>query len=101
MKDLLNYIIKGTVLSVLIFFSISFLFVLYRISPITVGDTYSLEIGFPFSYYEQFQLRGNPFVNSGWNLKHLFLDCVITWVIVCGSYVLIKRRKAGNTVYRK
>ncbi len=101
MVKIVPIILKGTVLSILVFFSISFLFVLYRISPVTMGDTYSLEIGFPFGYYEQFQLRGNPFVNSGWNIKNLFWDCLITWIVVCIPYVIIKRIKAGNTVYHK
>lgn len=57
-------LIKGTILSILVFFSVSFLMVLYRISPVTMGNTYDLQIGFPFLYYEQFQARGNPFLNS-------------------------------------
>jgi len=101
MVNLWINILKGTVLSILIFLSISFLFVLYRISPITIGETYSLEIGFPFTYYEQFQLKGNTFINSSWNLNHLFWDCIITWVIVCGSYVLIKIKKATNNESNK
>lgn len=96
MVNITSIILKGTVLSIMVFFSISFLFVLYQISPMTMGNTYNLEIGFPYRYYEQFQLRGNPFVNSGWNLKNLFWDCLITWVIVCFPYVILKKRKAGN-----
>lgn len=88
-------ILKGTALSILIFFSISFLFVLYHISPITMGDTYNLEIGFPFKYYEQFQLGSNPFVNSKWNVKHLFYDSLITWIVVCIPYVIVKRKKSS------
>ena len=82
----------GTLLSILVFFSISFLFVLYRISPLTMGDTYSLEFGFPFRYYEQFQVRGNPYLNCGWNVKHLILDCLITWIVVCGSFIYKKNK---------
>ena len=92
MRQHLINILKGTVVSILIFLSVSFLFVLYRISPLTMGDTYNLEIGFPFIYYEQFQLSGNPYLNSGWNIKNLFLDCIITWILVGGFYVLVKRR---------
>ncbi|OJJ17004.1 hypothetical protein BKI52_30265 [marine bacterium AO1-C] len=91
MKSWIN-ILKGTILSVLVFFSVSFLFVLYRISPITSGDTYHLEIGFPFIYYKQFQLQGNPFLNSSWHVTYLLIDCLITWVIVCGLYLLAKKK---------
>ena len=86
-------ILKGTILSVLVFLSISFLFVLYRITPITIGDTYSLEIGFPFTYYKQFQLSGSPYLNSSWHGRSLILDCLITWVVVCGFYILFSNKK--------
>lgn len=93
MKLIIADIFKGTLLSILVFFSVSFLYVIYRISPITMGNTYSLEIGFPLKYYYQFQVGGNPFLNSGWNINNLFLDCLITWILVCGLYVIIKRKK--------
>ena len=86
-------LLKGTLLSVLVFFSISFLYVIYRISPITIGDTYDLSIGFPFKYYQQFQVTGNPYLNSSWSVNNLLLDCLITWVVVTGGYWLIKRNK--------
>ena len=90
-KRILVPFLKGTILSILVFFSISFLFVLYRISPITIGDTYSLEIGFPFRYYNQFQLSGSTELNSGWNVTNLLWDCLITWIIVCGFYMISKK----------
>lgn len=89
--NLWKLLFKGTLLSILIFFSISFMFVLYRISPITIGNTYDLDIGFPFTYYGQFQMSGSPFLNSGWALKNLFWDCLITWVVTVGIYTFIKR----------
>ena len=84
---------KGTLLSVLVFFFISFLYVIYRISPITIDDTYYIPIGFPFKYYQQFQITGNPYLNSSWSVNNLLLDCLITWVVVTGGYWLIKRDK--------
>ena len=89
-NNLLLNLTKGTLLSMLVFFSISFMYVLYRITPVTIGDTYSMQIGFPFKYYEQFQVSGSDFLNSGWMINNLILDCVITWVAVCGIYLLIK-----------
>jgi hypothetical protein len=86
-------IIKITILSILIFFSISYLYVLYRISPITIGNTYNLEIGFPFTYYEQFQVSGSPFLNSGWHIKNLMTDCTLTWGITAIGYFSYKKTK--------
>ena len=80
-------------LSILVFFSTSFLYVIYRISPLTEGDTYSLEIGFPFKYYKQFQVNRNPFLNSEWNINNLLFDCLITWILVAGAYLLLKNIK--------
>lgn len=101
MKFLTIQIFKGTILSTLVFFSVSFLPFLYKISPLTRGeDSYKLDIGFPFKYYSQFQLRGNDFLNSGWNVNNLVLDCVIYWIVICGLYILIKRmKKADNKMY--
>lgn len=91
MKQLINSLIKATILSILIFFSISFVMVLYRISPITMENTYQLEIGFPFIYYEQFQVNGNDFLNSSWNGWNLIIDCLIIWFVTIGLYLKIKK----------
>lgn len=92
----LNDIVFGTILSILTFFSVSFLFVIYRISPITMGDTYKLEIGFPYEYYHQFLLSGNPFLNSGWNINNLLIDCFIYWVTIAGLYLIYKAKTRKN-----
>lgn len=90
---MIKRLITGTGFSILVFFSISYLFVLYRISPLTMGNTYDLEIGFPFIYYHQFQVNNNPYLNSGWMVNNLIYDCLITWTFVTGVYILIKRKK--------
>jgi hypothetical protein len=89
----LKHFIEGTGLSILVFFSISFMFVLYRIGSFAPGNNYDLSIGFPLEYYGQTQLKGNNYLNSGWDLNHLFWDCFITWVVVCGLYILIKNKR--------
>lgn len=90
-------LIKGTVLSAFLFLSTSYLFVLYRISPITVGtDTYTMEIGFPFVYYKQFQLKGNVFLNTQWNQNALLIDILVYWFMVTGLYFFIKRKIRFN-----
>ena len=69
----------------MVFFSTSFLTVInHLISPInkTVGYN-SLEIGFPFKYYEEF-IIDCPNPNYGWNLNNLILDIVLTVIIVSG-----------------
>lgn len=63
-------------------------------SPInkTVGYK-SLEIGFPFKYYEEFMIDcPNP--NYGWNLNNLILDIILTLIIVSGIMCFINKKNA-------
>ena len=92
-------VLSGTALSILVFFSISFLTILTQINPLHYyqdTETYKLDIGFPFKYYEQFWLRGNDIPNSGWTISNLFYDCLLTWLVVTGLYYLIKRKRNNS-----
>jgi hypothetical protein len=59
--NFIKHTLVGTGLSILIFFSISFLTVLSQINPLFNIETedYILEIGFPFVYNVQFCLAMN------------------------------------------
>lgn len=87
-------LIVGTILSVLVFFSISFVTVLTQInSPLhRINDNYELKIGFPFEYYHEFMVD-SPIPNSGWNVNNLIIDCIIFWILVTGLYLILKRNK--------
>ena len=92
-------IFTGTLLSLLIFFSISFITVLTQINPLHYyrkNETYKLEIGFPFTYYGQFWLSGSTIPNSGWTINNLFYECLLTWVVVTGIYFLTQRKKNNS-----
>lgn len=95
-------LISATVLSVLVFLSISFVTVLIQINPIHYyanGEPYRLDIGYPFRFYEQFFLRGSEIPNSGWYIDNLLYDCVLTWLFITGLYVLtqiIRNKKSTN-----
>jgi hypothetical protein len=52
-----------------------------------------MDIGFPFTFYGQFRLRGSDFPNSGWYINYLFYDCLITWIIVTGIYIWVMKSK--------
>lgn len=86
-------IIITLILSILTFLSTSFLTVISHLtSPInkTVGYK-SLEIGFPFKYYEEFMIDcPNP--NYGWNLNNLILDIILTLIIVSGIMNFINKK---------
>jgi len=73
-----------TLTSIMVFFSISFLTVLNDIySPLfSLEPARVLSIGFPFSYYSDFQIADDGSLNAGWNLKNLLADCFLTWLSV-------------------
>jgi hypothetical protein len=81
------------ILSILTFLSTSFLTVISHLtSPVnkTVGYK-SLEIGFPFKYYEEFMIDcPNP--NYGWNLNNLIIDIILTLIIVSGIMFFINKK---------
>ena len=89
----LKGILKIILISVFVFFSTSFLTVINHLtSPInkTIGYK-SLEIGFPFKYYEEF-IIDCPNPNYGWNLNNLILDIILTLVIVSGIKYLMNKK---------
>ncbi|MDI1256781.1 MAG: hypothetical protein PSV16_11850 [Flavobacterium sp.] len=91
----LKMLISGTILSVLCFFSISFMTLLLQINPLHYyknDETYKLDIGFPLVYYNQFFVDSG-FPNSGWNLRNLFFDFMITWLLVMGLWYVFYKRK--------
>lgn len=91
---MIKSITYGTILSILTFFSISFLTVLFQInSPLNrLTDRFDLKIGYPLPYYREFKVDG-PILNSGWRIDYLFWDCLVTWVLVTGIYIIWKRTK--------
>lgn len=91
-------IIKGTLLSILIFFSISFLTILPQLnSPINrVEEMIELEIGFPWIYYYQFTVDC-PNIQSGWKGGHLLLDAGLTWIITIMLIVVFEKITENRT----
>jgi len=89
-------IFNGTILSILIFLSISFITVLLQLNSLLNRQIDStLNIGFSFVYYKQF-LVDPPILNSGWNGRNLILDFIFVWFIVVGTRtVIFKRQKNG------
>ncbi len=75
----------STVLSILLFASISFFTILMQINPTHTyqkEELYSLNVGFPFVYYRQFWVSGANIPNAAWNSKSLFFDIGLTWLVV-------------------
>lgn len=93
---MIRKLIYGTVLSILIFFSVSFLTVLSQLNtPLSrVGKNYKLSIGFPFEYYDQF-LVNYTCLHTSWNIKNLILNCAITWGLTILA-LMISRKKIGG-----
>ena len=93
---IIKYIFVGTIISVLIFFSISFITILGQISPVHFyknNEAYQLNVGFPFTYFSQFWVSGSNYPNSGWKGDYLLYDCFLTWLLVTGTYLILVNRK--------
>lgn len=96
-KTILVFMGVGTLLSILVFFSISFLTLLEDLStfnPAANRGKYHFELGFPFTYYREFFLEGNTYQSTWWSPIYLLVDCFITWISVAVPYTMIKFRKS-------
>ena len=82
-------IIKGTILSILIFGAISFFSVLYTLR--FPNEIHEIKIGFPFTYYQRFRVDLEA-PNVGWSGAYLFIDCAICWSITLVLYLVFSRR---------
>lgn len=96
-NNLLKLLIKGTILSILVFFSISFLSLIYSLND--ADGFFLFEIGFPFKYFSKFhRYDSNTFLASTNNREGFILDCLITWIVVVGFYLFFKRNTVSKTV---
>src|SRR5262245_1301246 len=85
----------GTLLSILVFFAVSFLSILGQIAGPMNGHAprIRLDVGWPFKFYEEFWLSGSTSANCGWDIKNLLLGCALTWVLVTSAYFIITSGK--------
>ena len=93
---ILRYTLIGTVLSILVFFSISFLDLLYDIdtfSPYAERNAFRFDFGVPFTYYSEEFIYLNELPSTKSNPLNLLMDCVITWLLVALPYIIYKVRK--------
>jgi hypothetical protein len=93
-------ILYATVLSVLVFLSFSFLSVLSCIKPLhndRPGELSGMQIGVPFTYYQQFYMKGQDMPNYGWSVPYLIYDYFLTMILVAGLYWLKHRKKTRNS----
>ncbi len=84
----------STGLSVLVFFSVSFVTFLAQIhTPFGHrAEDLRLDIGFPLTYYYEFSVDSCD-VLLGWKLNALFADIIITWALTVVLYFLFTQKK--------
>ncbi|WP_103864467.1 hypothetical protein [Aquimarina sp. I32.4] len=80
-------LLKITILSSLVFFTMSFFSVLDYICN---NNNLGLEIGFPCIYYYRFFVDDND-IRFGWNLKSLMIDIGVIWGCTLLIYVGCKK----------
>jgi len=79
----------GTILSILVFFSVSFAQVL---GSFLTHTNYNLRVGLPVTYYHQYIIDGD--VQFGWDIGYLLLDCFIFWVATILIYLLATKKRS-------
>ena len=87
MKTITSYLFKFLLIWLLLLFLTSIFSLIYNffINPNRVY------IGFPFRFYESFQVSGNPYKNSGWHVKNFVLDSTIyLFVSITLNFYIIK-----------
>jgi len=94
-KKIILWLVNGTLLSIPLFFAVSFLSILFQMPPFQY-QRFPKYIGLPFSYYDQYWTSDTCMPLSGWNITHLAYDCLLTWILVSGVYWLIKTRVRKN-----
>lgn len=68
-----------TIVAIILFFAISFLTIVVDFGTPFWKPSHSIDVGFPFTYYEEFYLE---FKHLGWRPIYLILDAMIVWVLV-------------------
>jgi len=96
---MIRRLLIGTLLSILVFFTVSFLTVLIQIAGPLNGHAprVGLDVGWPLTFYTEFWVRGSTSANYGWNVPNLMLVCLITWIIFTGSYIALTRATGRST----
>ncbi len=86
-------LVIGTLLSILVFFAVSFLSILGQIAGPLNGHTprVRLDVGWPFTYYQEFWVNGSESMNCGWDMGNLLFGCALTWIVVAGTYLMLTR----------
>ena len=88
-------IIIATFYSIVVFCVVSYLSVMKSLLT-SVGNPLRkpvANLGYPFSYYYQFWLKGSDSPNCGWDFKNFVLDGLIVWIITITIYFIVKKNK--------
>ena len=98
----MNYIYKIITFlcfSSLLFFSISFISVLWSINtPWNRPEDDRLHIGFPWVYYEQFMVDF-PIPNSNWAIEYLVLDVLFCSALCSLIYFFLKKNLKQKDIF--
>ena len=90
----LFHLIKYSLLSILLFFSVCFIQVLYCLR--TNADFYALKFGFPFPIYHRFWVDCDG-PNFGWGPVNLLIDIGVFWIFTIFIGLLWKAIQNKNS----
>ena len=76
---MIKKLISITIVAITIFFAISFITVFADFATPFWESSQILDVGFPFTYYEEFYL---DFKHAGWRPIYIIIDALIVWILV-------------------
>lgn len=76
---MIKKVIYITIIASILFFAISFITVLGDFGTPFWNASLTIDVGFPFTYYEEFYL---DYKHLGWYPHYLLIDAFIIWVLV-------------------
>jgi len=81
-----NLFLRILLVSILLFASVTL--ISYFVSHEAALSEFKL--GYPFIFYEQFQMSGNDFINSGWNPISAIYDYLGAFILTIVGFLLRK-----------
>lgn len=76
---MIKKLISITIVAITIFFAISFITILADFATPFWEPSHIIDVGFPFTYYEEFF---HEFKHTGWQPRYLIVDALIVWILV-------------------
>ena len=81
---------KKLIVIICLLFALNIISLVYSLFVKTKLIYNGIDIGWPYSFYQRFRLRGSINDNHGWNMYHFFIDQMILILVVTAILYVYK-----------